>query len=85
MPYRTIIIYTPKKIGMKQKKDPSMIDLLRGRMSFSNEPIWFRLVVILLVISFLLGVIYILKVWAIPTLGASFINIMGIFEKNRSP
>ena len=43
----------------KQKKEKSEINLLAGKASFTNEPLWYRLIVIVLLAAFLLVVFWV--------------------------
>lgn len=50
----------------KLKLSPSVYELLKGKLTFSREPLWCRLVICLITASFLLAVIWMLREWAIP-------------------
>ncbi len=45
----------------KQKKEKSKIDLLKGKATFTSEPLWYRLVVIGLMFAFLVIVLFLFK------------------------
>ena len=53
---------------MASKKAPSIYDLLRAKLVFTDEPLWFRLFVIAITTAILFGLIWALQKWAIPTL-----------------
>ena len=69
---------------MDNKKEPSRLSLLNGKMSFTDEPHWYRLLVILIVAIFLLCLFWIIKVWAVPTIAASHISGVNIFDVIKS-
>jgi len=52
---------------MSDKKEPSSYNSIIGKFTFTNEPLWFRLLVILMTAAILFGLIYALQKWAIPT------------------
>ena len=68
---------------MKNEKENSSIDLLKGKVSFRDEPLWYRLVVILMVILFLLIALWILKLWLIPALTFSSLHIPKYFKDTK--
>lgn len=49
-----------------KKNQASNFDLLKGRASFTNEPLWFRLVMCILIASFYIFLIYLLGKWCLP-------------------
>jgi len=51
-----------------QDKKESSVDLLRGRVTFTDEQIWYRLTVMLIMAAFILGTLYLLRQWVIPAL-----------------
>ena len=59
---------------MASRKEPSQYDLLRGKMNFTNEPLWFRLVLILITAAFFISMAWALKEWVIPALVAKRIT-----------
>lgn len=66
------------------------INLLNGKVSFKNEPHWYKLIVIIVMAAFLLLVLWILKGWAIPTMaakGLSGLNLNDILKtiRRKSP
>ncbi len=69
---------------MKKVKPQSSINLLTGRAVYTDEPLWFRLVITLISAIFILIVIFLLKALALPgilTIKAFGINWLGIFQK----
>jgi hypothetical protein len=72
---------------MTEPNKNSNFDLPRGRWNFTNEPLWFKLVVYLITALFFFGVFMILKEWALPVLAASgFTAKFGSwFNKGRPP
>lgn len=75
---------------MKKKNEPSQYDFFKGKFNFTNEPLWFRLTLISIFVGFIIGVVLILRVWAIPFWTANFIagmkssGLINLF-KGRSP
>ena len=66
-----------------QLKKESSINLLTGKASFTNEPLWYRLVVMIIMALFILGIVYMLHQWALPTLaaqGLSGMNLNNLFK-----
>jgi hypothetical protein len=51
----------------------SHIDLLKAKASFTDEPLWYRLVVIILMAGFLLLFVWLLKQWVLPFLTNSWL------------
>ena len=75
---------------MKRKKDPSQYDLLKGRNIFTDEPLWFRLIIHIISGAFLIGVGWVLREWAIPFFAVKGISAFNFTEllnsfKGRSP
>ena len=72
------------------KKDPSIYEFLKVKVSFTSEPLWFRLVVIALALGFYIALIWALQKWALPTLvlnkltGIKWLDVLK-FGKGRSP
>lgn len=67
----------------------SLVNLLAGKITFTNEPLWYRLTVILIIAAFILTAIYFLHRWALPAIaakGLSGINLKDIFKfRDKSP
>jgi hypothetical protein len=68
----------------------SSFDLLRGSGTFTNEPNWFKLAVILIEVLFLLALAWMLREWALGAILAklaSRIRLLDLFKgiKGRSP
>lgn len=71
-------------------KNSSFVNLIKGKVSFTNEPLWYRLIVIALIAIFIICVIYLLKSWTFPTIvakGLSGIKLKELFKfgKGKSP
>lgn len=72
---------------MDNKNDAS-INLLRGIMNFDkDDPLWYRLVVLLIVVAFILAVLWLLKGSAAPLLAINEFRGTGLFKgaQSRSP
>jgi type III secretory pathway component EscU len=50
-------------------KNQSTVHLLRGKITFTNEPLWYRIIIVLSIIVFLVAMAWALKEWALPYLG----------------
>ncbi len=71
-----------------QSKNQTSINLFSGKIVHSeSDPIWYRLIVLVIVIAFIIGVLWIMKAWAIPVLTARNIDFFNLFKigKGRSP
>ena len=51
---------------MANQKEPSVYNLLKGLLIFTNEPLWFRIVMYLITAAFFVALIWALHQWAIP-------------------
>ena len=76
--------------ALTQPLKESSVSLLRGSVSFTTEPLWYRLVVVFMMGAFLLGMIWVLKEWAIPALAAKGLSGFGVrdlfkFSKGKLP
>jgi len=72
------------------KKEPSVYDFLNAKLIFTHEPLWFRIVISLIAALCMVGVIWALHEWALPTLAARVLFRLKVFEllkigKSRSP
>lgn len=67
----------------------SNFELLKGKASFTNEPLWYRLTVLIIVAVFCLLLVYFIGKWSIPFLVKNFVQeIPAKFSnlfKGRSP
>lgn len=69
----------------------SFIDLLGGKIVFNeNDPWWYKLLVIIILAAFILGVVWILKGWvlsAVAAKGLSGLNLNDLLKigKGKSP
>jgi hypothetical protein len=74
---------------MPGKKEPSVYDLLNAKLIFTDEPLWFRILLYLITALFMIVVIWALHEWAIPTFLALYvgpkINALIRALKGRSP
>lgn len=74
---------------MPGKKEPSIYDLFKGRLVFTDEPLWFRILLYLITALFVVAMIWALHEWALPTLAAKTFSpkIMEFLKigKGRSP
>lgn len=71
---------------MKKKSEPSQYDFFKGKFNFTNEPLWFRLVVFLIFVAFIIGIGIVLRTWAIPFWTANFVPGLNLFQlKGRGP
>lgn len=72
---------------MENQKSHSEFDLLKGRVSFVDEPLWLRLITYLLLILFWGFVIWHLGSVAYMTLAAKHLknSVVTMVGKNRSP
>ncbi len=76
---------------MENEKKPGSLDLLRGRATwYETDPWWYRIVIIIIMVLFLIVMVWALKVWVLPTLAAG--NLLGLkfsdlmkTGKGRSP
>lgn len=64
------------------KKDSSSINLLAGIANFTNEPLWYRILITIIIAVFIISVIWMIKLWAIPalTIGKGFSLIKNSFH-----
>jgi len=53
---------------MDTQKEPSSIDLLKGRMVFTDEPLYYRVIVMIVLAAFLVSICIIMKDWVSPIL-----------------
>jgi len=53
---------------MPGKKLPSVYDLLKGRFRFTDEPLWFRMIIYSITALFFIGMVWTLQKWALPTI-----------------
>lgn len=72
-----------------KKTQASSFDLLKGRASFSNEPLWYRLIVYLIQAAFFILLFYLIGKWSLPFLSQSILSnlprkVSSLF-KGRSP
>lgn len=79
-----------KNIMMNIKNNNSNYNLLKGSGAFSNEPLWYRLIVILIHALFGLGVLWLCREWILPVMGAAKLNGFSLPDfikqfKGRSP
>jgi hypothetical protein len=74
---------------MKNKKNDSEFNLLSGRARFTNEPLWYRIIVIVFMAAFILLLTWILKEWVIPLFAKNWagtkIGELTKFVKGRAP
>ena len=71
-----------------ENSDRSSINLFKGIMGFRKEdPYWYRLIVLFMVIGFILVFALVLKEWALPAFSTNGFGIMDLFKagKGRSP
>jgi hypothetical protein len=54
-----------------QKSD---FNLLKGKASFTNEPLWYRLIVYLIQAAFYLLLAYLVREWLLPLLAKNVIQ-----------
>ena len=54
------------QVVMASKKDPSVYDLLRARLIFTDEPLWFRIIMCLIAGGIMIAIIWSLHEWAVP-------------------
>ena len=75
---------------MTPKKERSTYDFRKLKFDFTDEPYWFRLIVIVIALAGIIAIIWVLQKWAIPT---AVVNILTEikwpellkFGKGRSP
>ncbi|HEX2630775.1 MAG TPA: hypothetical protein VHM26_17280 [Chitinophagaceae bacterium] len=68
---------------MPTKKDDKKSDfkMFWSSISFTNEPIWYRLVVILIMVSGIVLIAYILKQWlVVPVVGGAVSKIRSALD-----
>jgi hypothetical protein len=65
---------------MKKATEKSEINLLTGKISFTNEPLWYRIIIILLVAGFIIGSMWAFKTWIIPFLLAGKLSNFKLFN-----
>lgn len=53
---------------MPSEKQPSIYDFLKGKFTFTDEPLWFRLVLCVLGLATIIAIIWALHRWALPTI-----------------
>jgi hypothetical protein len=53
---------------MPGKKLPSVYDLFKGRFRFTDEPLWFRIVICFGTLLCYIALIWALQKWAIPAI-----------------
>ena len=75
---------------MPGKKEPSIYDLLKARLIFTDEPLWFRITIYLITAGVLIFAIWALHQWVLPPLvinKLSNIKWLDILKmgKGRSP
>lgn len=81
------IVYTflfLKHGGMKYPV--SAYELLKGKLTFTTEPLWFRIIIYIITAAFLLAVIRVLQQWAIPVLmmgGLRGVNWLEFFKPGK--
>lgn len=68
-------------------KNPiSIYELLKGKLTFTTEPLWFRIIIYLITAAFLLAAIRALQEWAIPLLmmgGLRGVNWLEFFKPEK--
>ena len=69
---------------MENKKELSRISLLNGKISFTDEPHWYRVIVILIVAIFLLILFWFIKIWTIPTIAVGHISGINMLDFLKS-
>lgn len=75
---------------MTTKNNNSNFNLLKGSGGFSNESLWYRLIVILINALFWLGVLWLYREWSLLVMGAAKLNGFSLPDfieqfKGRSP
>jgi hypothetical protein len=72
-----------------ENNQTSSFDLLRGKANFTNEPLWYRLLVYLIQAAFYLLLICLIREWLLPLLAKNLIQEaagkVSSFWKGRSP
>gem|GEM_PF-6858665 len=56
-------------IIMPTRKEPSEYDLFKGKLRFTDEPLWFRLTLCICILAVALFVLFVLRQYALPALG----------------
>jgi hypothetical protein len=76
---------------MENEKKPGSLDLLRGRSTwYETDPWWYRIVITIIMVLFLIVMVWALKVWVLPTIMAGNLSGLKISDlikigKGRSP
>lgn len=71
---------------MKKDKKQSDFNLLQGKATFTDEPLWYRLIIMLAMAVFILVIIWLLREWSIlPSVSNKIIEKIGSFFKGRAP
>lgn len=61
---------------MENKDKPSEINLFKGALKFTNEPLWYRIVMTLIVIAGILLALYFIKAFIFPIVASNFSGIV---------
>jgi hypothetical protein len=72
---------------MAAGKTSSEYDLFNGRLRFTDEPLWFRLVICLTILGAAVFLLFVLHQYALPALGVrwlSHVNWMGFLRLGKS-
>ena len=73
---------------MKKGKTDSSVNLLAGKANFTDEPYWYRLLVIVIIAVFIMVLVCLIRFWAVPALFAgklSAIQLGEIYKNIRGP
>ena len=71
---------------MAPKKTSSIYDLLKCRLVFTDEPLWFRLILYLIAAGIVIFAIWALHQWVVPILAVNKIttvNWIGLLKITR--
>ena len=79
----------PVKTAQKKENNQSHFSLFGAKTGFTNEPLWYKLAVIIIIVIAMLAIVYFLKEWALPAIGQQVLrsgitNVISGF-RNRAP
>ena len=59
----------PASRAQKKENSQSHFNLFGAKAGFTNEPLWYKLTVIIIIVIVMLAAIWILREWALPVIG----------------
>ncbi len=58
----------------KKETPSSQYDLFRGKLTFTNEPLWFRLVLCVLILAGAVALVLMIRQYVFPTLAIRWLS-----------